>query len=68
MQADGLGGDIRRDLRARTGEATIPQIFIGGIHVGGAVDVLARHDRGELEPLLREAGVAPTGDDDAGRA
>ena len=61
MQAGGLGGDIRKDLRARTGEATIPQIFVGGTHVGGAVDVLARHDRGDLEPLLREAGVAPTG-------
>ena len=57
MQADGLGGDIRKDLHARTGEATIPQIFIGGVHVGGAVDVLASHDRGELEPLLRKAGV-----------
>jgi len=62
MQADDLGGDIRKDLRTRTGEATIPQIFIGGIHVGGAVDVLSRHDRGELEPLLRRAGVVPTGD------
>jgi len=62
MQADGLGGDIRKALRARTGQATIPQIFIGGVHVGGAVDVLARHDRGELEPLLRKAGVTPIGD------
>ena len=51
-----------RTCATRTGEATIPQIFIGGIHVGGAVDVLARHDRGELEPLLRGAGVVPTGD------
>ena len=62
LQADGLGGDIRTALRDRTGEATIPQIFIGGVHVGGAVDILDRHDRGELEPLLREAGVTPAGD------
>ena len=62
MQAGGLGGDIRKDLRDRTGETTIPQVFIGGIHVGGAVDVLARHDRGELEPLFHGAGVVPTGD------
>jgi cysteine synthase A len=62
MQVDDLGGGIRKDLRHRTGEATIPQIFIGGVHVGGAVDLLARHDRGELEPLLRRASVAPTGD------
>lgn len=62
MQADGLGGDIRKALRVRTGEATIPQIFIGGNHVGGAVDVLTRHDRGELLPLLHMASVKPSGD------
>ena len=62
MQAEGLGGDIRKALRLRTGEPTIPQIFIGGVHAGGAVDVLTRHDRGELVALLRKAGVAPTGD------
>ncbi|MFO1143109.1 MAG: hypothetical protein U1E59_12065 [Amaricoccus sp.] len=28
----------------------------GGIHVGGSTDAL---DRGDLEPLLRQAGVAP---------
>ena len=62
MQAGDLAGGIRKDLRQRTSSATIPQIFIGGVHVGGAVDLLARHDSGELESLLREAGVAPTGD------
>jgi cysteine synthase A len=62
MQAEGFGGDIRKALRVYTGEVTIPQIFIGGVHAGGAVDVLERHDRGELAPLLRRAGVTPTGD------
>ena len=62
MQADGLGAAIRKVLRIRTGQATIPQIFIGGTHVGGAIDVLAHHDRNDLEPLLREAGIKPTGE------
>ena len=62
MQASGLAGGIRKALRDRTGEATIPQIFNGGVPVGGAVDLLARHDRGELEPLLHRAGIVPTGD------
>jgi cysteine synthase A len=62
MQASGLAGGIRTALRDRTGEPTIPQIFIGGVSVGGAVDLLARHDRGELEPLLHRAGIVPTGD------
>jgi cysteine synthase len=62
MQEGDLAGGIRKDLRQRTGEPTIPQIFIGGVLVGGAVDLLSRHDRGELEPLLRKAGVTPAGD------
>jgi cysteine synthase A len=61
MQAEGFGGDIRKALRVRTGEATIPQIFIGGVHVGGAVDFLKRHDRGELLPLMNKAGIIPNG-------
>jgi cysteine synthase len=62
MQRDGLGGDIRSELLSRTGEATIPQLFIGGVHVGGAVDAFASHDRGELVPLLCQSGVPPSGD------
>jgi len=61
MQANGLGGDIRTALRVRTGQGTIPQIFIGGTHMGGAMDLLAGHDRGELIPLLRGANINPTG-------
>ena len=62
IQANGLGGDIRKVLQAMTGQRTIPQIFIGGVHVGGAMDALGLHDRGELVPLLGRAGVRPTGD------
>jgi cysteine synthase A len=62
MQANGLGGDIRTALRVRTGQGTIPQIFIGGSHVGGAMDLLKLHDQGELIPLLRQAEIKPMGD------
>ena len=62
MQANGLGGDLRTALRVRTGHGTIPQIFIGGSHVGGAMDLLACHDRNELIPLLHRANINPTGD------
>ncbi|MFT4133905.1 MAG: glutaredoxin domain-containing protein [Labrys sp. (in: a-proteobacteria)] len=62
MQAGGLGGDIRKVLRPMTGAATIPQIFIGGIHVGGSVDLLQLHDAGKLVSLLGTAGVTPAGD------
>lgn len=62
MQAGGLGGDIRKVLRIMTGAATIPQIFIGGVHVGGSVDLLQLHDAGKLVSMLGKAGITPTGD------
>ncbi|NMG44565.1 glutaredoxin 3 [Aromatoleum toluvorans] len=41
------------EMIARSGRRTVPQIFIGSLHVGG-FDDLARLDRaGQLEPLLR---------------
>lgn len=60
LQQDNLAGDIRKALHIQTGQPTIPQIFVGGHHVGGAVDVLSRHDAGELDNLLNSAGVTPT--------
>jgi glutaredoxin 3 len=36
-----------------TGRRTVPQIFIGGTHVGGCDDLVALDHRGGLEPLLR---------------
>lgn len=62
MQADGMGGDIRKVLHTLTGQRTIPQIFIGGAHIGGAVDLLDLHDRGELMTVLGKAGIQPAGD------
>lgn len=34
------------------GRSTVPQIFIGGRHVGGCDDLYAMDDRGELERML----------------
>lgn len=35
-----------------TGRRTVPQIFIGGTHVGGCDDLIALDQRGGLLPLL----------------
>ncbi len=35
-----------------TGRRTVPQIFIGDLHVGGCDDLQALDRRGELLPLL----------------
>ena len=39
-----------------TGRRTVPQIFIGGTHVGGHDDLVALDHQGGLDPLL--AGTA----------
>ncbi len=39
-----------------TGRRTVPQIFIGGNHVGGCDDLIALDQRGALMPMLAVAG------------
>ena len=41
-----------RDLVELTGRRTVPQIFIGGRHIGGFDDLAALDARGGLEPFL----------------
>jgi glutaredoxin 3 len=42
----------RAEMVERTGRHTVPQIFIGGRHVGGYDDLAALERAGELDPLL----------------
>lgn len=45
--------EVRQQMIARAnGRSTFPQIFIGGIHVGGCDDLYALDEAGELDPLL----------------
>lgn len=53
-EIDLSGDDAGRDaLRQRTGRTTVPQIFVGDVHVGGYDDLRALDGRGGLDPLLR---------------
>ncbi len=53
-----LEPDRRAEMMARTGRRTVPQIYIGGRHVGG-YDELAALDRGgRLVPMLQAAPAA----------
>jgi cysteine synthase A len=56
-QEDDWGGQIRAVLRARLGSNTIPQIFIGGTHVGGATDTFEAYKSGELQKLLATVSI-----------
>ena len=44
-----------KEINDRTGRNTVPQIFIGGRHVGGCDDLYDIERRGELAPLLQGA-------------
>lgn len=45
--------DKRVEMEARAhGGRTVPQIFIGGVHVGGSDDLHALDQAGKLESLL----------------
>ncbi|MBU6379131.1 MAG: glutaredoxin 3 [Gammaproteobacteria bacterium] len=43
---------LRQEMMARSGRHTVPQIFIGDLHVGGCDDLHALDARGGLDPLL----------------
>jgi len=57
-QKENWGGQIRNVLKVRTGQPTIPQIFIGGRHIGGCAETFDAFNAGELQKLLRDNGVA----------
>lgn len=50
------GSKERDEARTRSGGRTsVPQIFIGGRHIGGCDDLMALNRKGELDPLLAAA-------------
>jgi glutaredoxin 3 len=44
--------EAHAEMLARCGRQTVPQIFIGAIHIGGADELLARETSGTLDPLI----------------
>jgi glutaredoxin 3 len=47
------GSKARVEARARSGgRSTVPQIFIGGQHIGGCDDLVALDRAGKLDPIL----------------
>lgn len=57
-QIEEIRVDLLTDQRATmielTGRRTVPQIFIGAIHVGGCDDLIELDRKGELMPLLTQ--------------
>ncbi len=46
--------DLREKLLARSGRRTLPQVYVGERYIGGAEEVAALDQSGELSSLLQE--------------
>jgi len=57
FQERDLGVKIRAVLKERVGSPTIPQVFIGGRHVGGCTELLEATADGSMQQMLEAAGV-----------
>jgi glutaredoxin 3 len=44
--------DKRRMVERANGKTTVPQIFIGGRHIGGCDDLMALEREGQLDQLI----------------
>jgi cysteine synthase A len=51
-QVDNKGGNIRAALYEQTGLKTIPQIYVGGKHIGGATEFFDTCKDGSMKELL----------------
>ena len=58
---NGKDSSVRQQMYDRAGEGvTFPQIFIGGVLIGGCDELYALERAGELDPLLAvHEGAAP---------
>jgi glutaredoxin 3 len=52
-EVDASDPDVRQDMIQRAmGRRTVPQIFVGDVHIGGYDEVAALDRRGQLDLLL----------------
>ncbi|MCH8099376.1 MAG: cysteine synthase A [Proteobacteria bacterium] len=59
-QEGNRGGKIRAVIQEQTGLKTIPQIYIGGKHIGGATELFDAAKDGSMAQLLKDNNVAWT--------
>ena len=54
IRIDQVDGAQQEMLAKSNGQMTVPQIFIGDVHVGGYTDMVSLDQQGGLDPLLAE--------------
>ncbi|KAH7847663.1 hypothetical protein Vadar_028747 [Vaccinium darrowii] len=57
LDSEADGTEIQAALKEWTGQRTVPNVFIGGNHIGGCDATTAMHKGGKLMPLLTDAGA-----------
>jgi cysteine synthase A len=57
-QQDDFGGKVRAVLNDRIGSPTIPQIYIGGQHIGGCTELFDAMSDGSIQRALEECGIS----------
>ncbi|XP_027151494.1 glutaredoxin [Coffea eugenioides] len=57
LDVESDGSEIQAALAELTGQKTVPNVFIGGKHIGGCDATTALNQNGKLVPLLTEAGA-----------
>lgn len=50
--------ELRREMMAKSGRRTVPQIWIGERHIGGYDDLARLEQMGELNDLLKQVTSA----------
>jgi glutaredoxin 3 len=61
VDLDKMGEDgplIQMELLTRTGQRTVPNVFIGGKHMGGDSDLTQLFESGELLKMLKSFTAA----------
>ncbi|MGB8624427.1 MAG: glutaredoxin domain-containing protein [Paracoccaceae bacterium] len=51
------GSELRKALAQMTGAVTIPQVFVGGAHIGGATETFDAFNNGALHRRLGRLGI-----------
>ncbi|KAG2262997.1 hypothetical protein Bca4012_015331 [Brassica carinata] len=51
------GPQLQKVLERLTGQHTVPNVFVGGKHIGGCTDTVKLNRKGDLELMLAEANA-----------
>jgi len=57
LDHESQGSEIQSYLLSKTGQRTVPNIFINGKHLGGCDDLLNAQSSGSLKKMLQEASL-----------